>query len=318
MPLRAAAGSGFASGPTATVLRSAEVTDRADALALIMRLREAIERMDGSAHRLPAQAQSFGRTRQQRPAWAFGIEAVDRHLPERGLQLHALHDVAPQHVGDAPATMGFALALARLGFNSGTKQRPILWCRIETEQREQGRLYGHGVSHLGLPRQHFLTLTLRHPKALFWVMEEALKSQCLSVVIGDAAVQHMTLTVSRRLALAASEGKVSGLLVFNRNYLDSTASASRWCVAALPSQPPLHDARAPGLPAWEVALTRIRGGRPGQWPLTWNPPSTSLDAYDLTPPHFSLVPGLPGGALYPGTPEAPTPDTAAGFTLRTG
>jgi protein ImuA len=327
MPLRAAAGNGFAGpGPAASVLRSparltlADQEERDEARALVARLRETVERMDGSAHRLLPESRRFGRVRAERPLWAFGIPEVDRHLPERGLNPFALHDVAPQRVGDAPAAMGFALALARLGFASQSKRKPVLWCRIETEQRENGRLYGHGLDQLGLPRRFFLTLTVRQPKALLWVMEEALKSQCLSVVIADAAAQQMNLTASRRLALAAAEGKASGVLVFNRNYLNATASASRWCIATLPSLSLPYDAKAPGLPAWEVALTRIRGGRPGQWPLAWNPPSTSSLSHnhDDTPPHFSLVPGPSGGALHPGAPEAQETRGPAELTLRAG
>lgn len=292
--------------------------EQAEARALIAHLRESVERMEGAANRLPAESRRFGRARTERAPWTFGVAAVDGHLPERGLPLFALHDVAPQHVGDGPAAMGFALALARLGLSSHAKRKPILWCRIETEQREQGRLYGHGLAQMGVSRQHFLTLTLRHPKTLFWVLEESLKSQCLSVVIGDAVTQQMSLTISRRLALAAAEGKTTGVLVLNRNYFDATASASRWCIATLPSRPHPHDARAPGLPAWEVALTRIRGGRPGHWPLTWNPPSTRTMTHDTTPPHFSLVPGFSGGAFSARPPEAAAADATAEPALRAG
>lgn len=314
MPLRAAGAAGAPSRPAAAspVMASAETAapalvrvppEREEARALIARLREHLARQEGQRG-LAGQAgqrrlgwnQHRNQPRDSLP-WTLGLPGLDQHLPAAGLAVAGLHDVTPAAYGDFPAACGFALALAVRRLTEAKEGRPVLWCRLETEQREYGHCFGHGVSGFGLPRTRFLSISLRRPVALLWTLEEALKSGCLSVVLGDVAVQYADLTATRRLALAGQAGKASGIIVLTRYSNDSTASFSRWCVAASTSPPAASDPRAPGLPAWQVSLTRIRGGRPGSWLVNWQK--------DHAPSRFTLVPGLSGGALHPGAAQEP-------------
>jgi protein ImuA len=308
MPSLAAAGSTFAPArPPATP------EDQSQAQSLLAALRARIARLDPSGRMVSA-----SREPRARPRWTLGVEEVDSHLPEQGLARYALHDIAPHNHGDQPAAMGFALALAIRQFEVARRKRPVLWCRIDTEQWEQGRLYGHGIAALGLPRQHFLTVTLRKASALYWILEEALKSGCFSAVLGDADSRHMDLTISRRLALAAYAGKSAGLLVFNRNYLDATIGMSRWLVETNPSPRPLLDPRSLGGPAWSVTLSRIRAGRPGHWLLHWSSQQHIHLPNTHAPHHFTLVSGLSGGALHSRPPEGQETRSPAGPALRAG
>jgi protein ImuA len=54
----------------------------------------------------------------------FGIEAIDRHLPEGGLALGALHEVAG---GGNGAIDGAAAALFTAGIAARTRGQ-VLWC----------------------------------------------------------------------------------------------------------------------------------------------------------------------------------------------
>src|SRR5882672_9398854 len=45
------------------------------------------------------------------PVLAFGIPGLDRHLPQGGLALGALHEVLPETTGDLPSAFGFVAAL---------------------------------------------------------------------------------------------------------------------------------------------------------------------------------------------------------------
>jgi protein ImuA len=316
MPLRAAVAASrplapVPSDPAAPVSRpglSRAVPEREEARGLIARLREHLARSapeERGRQPVPSRAQ-----RRELTPWTLGLPDLDRHLPEEGLAVAGLHDISPVAYGDFPAACGFALALAVRRLADGRERRPILWCRLETEQREYGHCFGHGVAGLGVPRSRFLTLSLKRPTALLWTLEEALKSGCLSVVLGDVAVQYADLTATRRLALAGQTGKTSGLIVLTRNHMNSTASFSRWCIATSRSPPATSDPRAPGVPAWQVALTRIRGGRPGEWFLNWQK--------DHAPSRFTLVPGLSGGALHPGAAEGPRPRAATEPAIRAG
>jgi protein ImuA len=225
--------------------------------------------------------------------WAFDIAEIDRHLPETGLARRGLHDIAPGAYGDMPAAMGLALALALKRLADPAELRPLLWCRLAREVKEYGNLYGHGLESLGLARHRFVTVTLRKPLALLWVAEEALKSGALALVLADAEPKYAGLTATRRLSLAAQAGKAAGLLVFTQPTTNATASHTRWVAGATRSKPPPDDEDAPGPPAWDVELTRARGGRPGQWLVEWQ----------HAPHRFDLVSGLRDGAIHPWADE---------------
>jgi protein ImuA len=240
--------------------------------------------------------------------WTIGISIIDHHLSRSGLVRNGLHDVAPQAYGDMPATMGFALALALRSLEDASERRPLLWCRLAREEREYGRLYGHGLETLGLARTRFLTVTLKKPAGLLWTMEEALKSSALALVIADATPKHADLTATRRLSLAAHAGQSAGLMVFVKPSVAATASHTRWSVTAGTSRGPPYDASAPGEPAWKIELTRARGGRPGAWTVEWHHASH----------RFHLVSTLPRGALHPWADENPETPTAGKLALRAG
>ena len=291
--------------------------EQREARALVTRLRDHIARIEQNQNRLDQKRGWQDRSAKPATPWRFGLPTVDAYLPEQGLARHGLHDVAPARYGDNAATMGFALGLAILRLAGDKQNRPILWCRSAIESREHGKLYGHGAEQLGLPRSKLLTLVLKKQVSLFWTMEEALKSGCFACVISDAASQHTDLTITRRLNLSAGDGKSAGLLVFNRNHPEATASFSRWHISTSPSTAPPLEKNAPGPPAWGVDLLRIRGGKPGQWTLSWQTTSSNLKVQNASH-HFSLVSGIPGGAFSQGTAQAQVPLATPGLALRTG
>ncbi len=279
----------------------AALRQRENAAPLITALRRHIARIEQTAtHFEPVTGRGL--------AWTCGLPEIDRQLPAQGLMRTGLHDVSPLAYGDQPAAMGFALALALRRLADVQERRPLLWCRLAAQEREHGRLYGHGLERLGLSRQRFVTITLKRPQSLLWTMEEALKSGALGVVIGDADAAHADLTVTRRLSLAAGAGKSAGLLVFSKDDVAASASQTRWRAASMTSLSPPHDAAAPGEPSWCIELTRARGGRPGQWILEWH------HAHN----RFSLVPGFRGGAVHPWADQTGTLQPAQGPALRTG
>ena len=268
---------------------------------LIEALRRHIERIEGGLPQLASR-------NRRGEAWRVGVSEIDAHLAQAGLSARGLHDIAPHSYGDMPAAMGFAVALALRRLADGAERRPLLWCRLAREEREYGRLYGHGLEALGLARERFVTVTLKHPVALLWTMEEALKSAALALVIADADPRAAGLTATRRLALAAAQGKAAGLLVFSRPHRNATASLTRWTAAASPSRPPPDDRQSPGAPSWTIELTRARGGRPGRWTVEWQ----------HAPHRFALVSGLRDRALHPWTDEGRTREAAAGPAFRAG
>jgi protein ImuA len=272
-----------------------------DVAPLIAALRAHITRLEEGHAR-------FERQRSRVAPWAMGLPELDRHLPAQGLLRGGLHDVSPRAHGDQPAAMGFALALALRRLADAGERRPLLWCRLAAHEREFGRLYGHGLERLGLPRHRFVTVTLRKSASLLWTMEEALKSGAVAAVIGDADAAHADLTVTRRLSLAAAAGKCAAILSFTKAEAAATASHTRWTAAAVPSRSPPHDAQGLGAPCWSIELTRARGGRPGAWILEWHHAQS----------RFSLVPGFSRRTLHPGTDQDGPEAAHQGPALRAG
>ena len=269
--------------------------------ALMAGLRRSIARLEQSLPQL-------GKTRRPATPWTLGIEEIDMHLGLGGLARSGLHDISPEAYGDMPAATGFALALAIRRLGDAAERRPLLWCRLAREEREYGRLYGHGLEALGLSRNRFLTVTLKKPVAVLWTAEEALKSGALSLVISDADPRHANLTATRRLSLAAHAGKAAGLLIFSGPHPGPAASHTRWAIAALRSQPPPYEPQAPGAPAFTVELLRARSGRPGAWNVEWHNASH----------RFAVVSGIRDRALHPWTDESPEIAAAQGPALRAG
>jgi len=227
-------------------------------------LRETISRLEGGVPCPPAARQGEG-------AWTLGLREVDAHLPADGLDAAGVHEVAAEAGGDAPATLGFATALAlRLLAARPADTRPVLWCRLAGAEAEWGRLHGTGLESLGLPRERLITVRLPKAKMLLWTVEEALRSGALALVLADGDGAKTDLTAVRRLMLAATAGGTPGLLVFPSPVAGGTAARSRWLIRARLSKVLALDAEAPGLPAWRLALERCRGGKPGRWLVEWN------------------------------------------------
>ena len=270
-----------------------------DAPSLLDALRQHIARVEQATPQLAG-------ARLRSLPWTIGIPEIDAHIASSGLARSGIHDISPKAYGDIPAATGVALALALRRLKDPSERRPLLWCRLAYEAQQHGNLYGHGLEALGLARDRFVTITLKKPLTAMWMAEEALKSGALSLVILDVNPVHASLTTTRRLSLAAAAGKSAGLLVFAKPHIDATASSTRWIVAASRSQPPPHDVLAPGLPSWNLELSRARGGRPGAWNVEWVHASH----------RFNLVSELRSGALYQGALEAEEITAARGSTLR--
>ena len=93
----------------------------------IEELRERIRRLEGSA----------GRRRLVLP---FGLKAIDQHLPDGGLALGALHEVAG---GGHGAINGAAAALVTAGVAARTRGK-VLWCVMRPD------LFAPAVAQAGL------------------------------------------------------------------------------------------------------------------------------------------------------------------------
>ncbi|MBM3605751.1 MAG: damage-inducible protein [Alphaproteobacteria bacterium] len=203
-------------------------------------LREQIARLEGN-------------DRQMRKILPFGIAALDRRLPQGGLALGCLHEVAGGGHGavDGAAASCFAAGIA------ARLPGQVLWCVTEAD------LFAPGLEQAGLPPDRVIYVEAGDEGSVLASMEEGLRHGGLAAVVGDVA--RLSMTASRRLHLAARGSGTTGIALrrWRRQAEASdfgmpTAAMTRWRISVLPSAPlPVPGV---GRARWLIELIRARAG----------------------------------------------------------
>jgi protein ImuA len=188
-----------------------------------------------------------------------------------GLQTGALHDIVAAHARDAAAAAGFAGALA-IRFGRARARGAFVWIVEDIGACEEGLPYAPGLRLHGLDPARLIFVRTISVRDTLWVMEEALKCRGVSAVLAEtwAKARDYSLTVSRRLALAARAGGTAGLLrhaaASGEADAITSAAATRFEIAARRSLPVPAAGRGPPLPgpaAWGVRVARMRADAAG-------------------------------------------------------
>lgn len=196
-----------------------------------------------------------------------------------------IHDLYAETVADAVAVNAFGLGL----MVQAARGRTIVWALHDMAGREAGRPHGVGLHEMGLTPAEVLLVWARDVQTLLAIGEEALRSPAVGAVLLSAwgEAKAMSLTASRRLALAAEAG--NGTLFISRAGASPSPSAadSRWSVRA--TQSTSLEEGAPGHPSFSVTLLRRRGGgAPKNWMVEWD---RDIRSFRSTPPvSGALVP----------------------------
>lgn len=213
--------------------------------AVVADLRDRIRRLDGRALR-------------GRAVLPFEVPEIDARLPEGGLALAALHEVA-----GAATRMddGAAATLFVAGIAARTRGK-VLWCVRRPD------LFAPALAQAGLPPGRVLYVEAEDEKNLLACFEEGLRHGGLGAVVAE--VSRLPMAASRRLQLAAETGGTLGLalrLPHSRGGVDPygqpSAALTRWRVSMLPSAalpvPGLGRAR------WRLELVRCRAGEAAEF-----------------------------------------------------
>lgn len=183
-------------------------------------------------------------------------------------KLHPSQKVAPiqKHMGlfseafPAAATdagaVGFVLA------QTASSDRPLLWVQDRLSLKETGRPYLPGLTQKAI-----VHVTVNRPIDVLWAMEEGLRCEALSCVIGDiwGDPPALTFMATKRLAMRAEMYKLPCWLIRRAGSPDLSAARDRWRIASVPSLSHPHDPHSPGVPRWQVELFRSRSCQPGRW-----------------------------------------------------
>lgn len=203
-----------------------------------------------------------------RPARRAALDkgAMDAAL-SGGLKLGALHEVYAANGGDAGAATGFSLGLAL----KAAMGKTVLWAREDMLDVEAGHVYAPGLMEFGLPPSSLVMVRARDGEDVLKAAEDAVRCGGLGAVIIQPwrSTGRLSLTVSRRLVLAATASGVTAVMLRIAAEPSPSAAETRWEVAAAPSR--WLDGEAPGLPSFDVRLLRQRGGEAGQsWVVEWD------------------------------------------------
>ncbi|MDB5721036.1 MAG: protein ImuA [Alphaproteobacteria bacterium] len=195
----------------------------------------------------------------ERPCLEFGIAPIDRRLAGGGLALSVLHEMAAAGPGlgdDAAASLFIAALASRL--SALDRGATILWALGRRD------LFAPALEQAGLPPDRLLYAECGREEDVLAVMEEGLRHGGLAAVVGEVGRAGMTAT--RRLQLAAEEGKTTALMLrrWRRSGEDPlglpSAAVTRWRIGCVPSE--TLPAPGVGRPRWRLALARQRGGEP--------------------------------------------------------
>lgn len=188
----------------------------------------------------------------------FNDPLVDRCLPGGGLPLGQLHEIGAAGLDAETAALPTGFIAAVLAGIAPAK--PVFWIALSSDLHPPGLLpYGLDPNRLVLvqPAKNADTLA---------AMEVALREGVAAAVVGE--VGQFDRTASRRLQLACLRNGSTGFALrrwpHGHRSADREASvaATRWHLTPVPS---VKDGKEPGLSRWHVALTHVRGGRPGEW-----------------------------------------------------
>lgn len=218
------------------------------------------------------------------PVLPFGDPRVDGCMPENGLPLGRLHEIAGTGIEAETGAVPAAFAAGLLARLSG--RGAILWCFVRDD------LYGPGLAAHGLAPEHVVRVAARSDAEVLSVLEEGLRTAGFAAVLGE--VGAFGLTAGRRLQLACEHGGTTAFVLRRWPFGGRaarpapTGAVTRWQVA-----PASSDSDEPGLgpPHWRVDLLHCRGGRPGSW---------IMEACDATG-HVRVVAEL---ADHPAVPDA--------------
>ncbi|WP_237487867.1 ImuA family protein [Hufsiella arboris] len=191
---------------------------------------------------------------------AIGLGAVEKAFPNGVFPTGTVHEFVCGTPEQAAASGGFLGGiLASLMQNNGA----CLW--ISTSRT----IFPPALKIFGIEPDKVIFIDLRRERDVLWVTEEALKCEGLAAVIAE--LREIDFAQSRRLQLAVEKSKVTGFVIrTDPQKLTATTCVARWQITSLPSQ--LENGMpGVGYPRWNVELTKVRNGNPGNWKMEWSP-----------------------------------------------
>lgn len=195
---------------------------------------------------------------------AFGLAKTrltpfDHAFPERVFPRGAIHEFISNEPADAASTSGFITALTGKLMKSGGL---CFWISAHR------KIFPSGLRHFGIEPDRIIFINTTKQKDLLWIVEEALKCEALTAVVGE--IKELGFTESRRLQLAVERSGVTGFIHrYEPRAENAVACTTRWKIRPLPSHSP-EGLPGIGYSCWDVQLLKVKNGKPNHWQVSWS------------------------------------------------
>lgn len=187
-----------------------------------------------------------------------GLYPFNATFPGNVFPTGAIHEFISYEAPNAASTSAFITALAGKLIKKGSL---CLWVG-------NGRkVFPAGLKQFGLEPDRVVFINAARQKDALWVIEEALKCEALTAVIGE--IKELSFTESRRLQLAVENSGVTGFIHRHCPHAENAvACTTRWKINSMHSTTQ-DDLPGVGYSAWNVQLLKVRNGRPHSWQVSW-------------------------------------------------
>lgn len=183
---------------------------------------------------------------------------IESAFPQGTFPVGCMHEMISDSTVGTAANYGFlAFLLSKFMRDGGM----IVWIGSFPT------LFPAALKAFGLEPDKIIFINLKKNEDRLWTLEESLRCEQFSAVIGE--IGDINFKESRRLQLAAEKSRVTGFILRQPQKKTSTiACVSRWKVTSLPGNIP-EGMPGVGFPRWEIDLMKIRNGSPGKWEVEW-------------------------------------------------
>lgn len=205
----------------------------------------------------------------------LGLGELEMAFHGRVFPRGVIHEFISDTAEQAACTSGFiGVVLARLMQQNG--------CCMWISARPRRALFPSALPFFGIAPERILFVDTSTPKETLWALEEALKCEALTAVVGE--LSELSFNDSRRLQLAVEKSHVTGFIHrFRPKTENAVACVSRFRVSPLPSEP-ADGLPGVGFPRWNVRLLKARNGKPGEWQVQWSPAGLAYTSPHMVQP----------------------------------
>lgn len=188
-----------------------------------------------------------------------GLGVIEKAFPNNVFPTGAVHEFVSPQSEHAAATNGFIAGLL-----SCLMERTGMCVWIGTSRT----IFPATLSLFGIAPERVIFIDLARQKEVLWAIDEALTCTSLAVVVGE--LRDLSFTESQRLQYTVEKSGVTGFIHrYEPRNENPVACITRWKIKPLPS---FLENGMPGVgfPRWNVHLSKVRNGKPGNWNIEWH------------------------------------------------